>query len=309
MYNPRKDYPKNQKDFEILMKEIDNEFIRLEIPIENREVNVGILLSKWLGYKGHFSPDMNLVNNDIFTGDSLRAKTIHWYDKMYGDKQLIDNKITSVPIKIKGNYYSLDIPIKYGNIQYTFDKKMLSNESPNYCNIITCIKNITKAYIDTISNDEAKDILIFSINCIESLNWLNDIIKKNKGLHPLFEIALKDYYSSSDSFFNKNLTQSAWFSQQALEKIIKAFLSLGGFTYPKNNRGHDLVALINILNNNLNINIENNLIEASNLTPSVRYGEVSIDINMVYNANISFLNFLHFMKDNKIVEQYIAKNK
>lgn len=304
MYNPRKNYPINKIQFEILMTEIDEEFKQMGIPIENREINVGFLLNRWLGYNGKFSPDMNLVNNDVFTGDSLRAKTINWYDKMYGNKQLINNDIAKIPIRLNNNYYEFNIPKIFGNINYFMDKNLSCHESINSCNLLKCISNITEIYLDKLSVDDLKKFQIFSIKAIQAFNWLYKIDN-----HKLFSISLSDYNSSSYNLFNNNIEQSIWASQQALEKIIKAFLCIGKYTYPKNNKGHDLIALIELLNKNLNLNIDHNIISSANHSPSVRYGEVETNFNMGFQANLNFVNFIIIMNNNEQVNEYIKNHK
>ncbi len=303
IYNPKKDYPSNREEFEILMNEIDNEFENQKVPLTARPLQVGMLLGKWLGYSGNAFPSIDLEKNDIYTGDSLRAKTYKWYDDMYGDKLNIDFVVSVVPIKVKNLYFELEIPTIMGHVDFFIDKHLKNNgNNMDSINVLNCIKNIKQQFIDNISEEDLFKIGNTAIEIIYAVTWFKFIIKKYNNID-LFQISLNEYNSSTINFFQNNLSQSAWSSQQCVEKIIKAILTYGSFSYPKGKDGHDLIKLKDKLKIDTNIILTTEL-DKTNYSPNVRYGEVPVDVESVYDANNCFVSVIIELYKNYTVKNY-----
>ena len=307
MYNPRSRLPKNKDEFEILMLEIDKELSNLKI--SQRPIHVGILLSKWFNYTGSLFPEDRLAYNDIYDGDSLRAKTYLWYDLMYGQKLIVDFSLKSIPIKINNVIWEMVIPRAFGNVYFFLHPNLSYKGNKIYDgNVFNYIEGMTQKFVYVVKNEEYAYILNLFTDTTRAFNWMNSISTKINNENDLFKVSFRDFYSSTKNLFISNLEQSIWSSQQSIEKLIKKLLELGNHSYPKGYKGHNLEELGEELNNKTHIRVDQDLLKMANYSPNVRYGEISVTENDALAANNSFIQIIINLEKNPISKIYLNKH-
>jgi len=164
--------------------------------------------------------------------------------------------------------------------------------SPPNSNALCCVQKLTQGIASRLSDDELKHYAYAFQEALEALMWHDSLPKSD-----LFDMAQKDFASSTDDLIARRFGQSRWASQQAMEKTIKGLLTLGGTPFPTSGGGgHNLPSLSRLLATSHDIHIPEPALMSGHCPAAVRYGEHPSTEDQALAANTAVITALQSMR-------------
>jgi len=304
-----KDYPKNEKDFHNLMLAVDKELTNRGLQPFQRSMHISRLFAEAFNWSGNIFPDKKLVQLPGFEGQVLMAKAQKWYEDFYANK--LNICLDSFPIIIRNNLWEMRIPYVYGKVDFFVNKNLNIEKKENKlntCNILTLINDFSQYLADDLTVEEIRNIILKFDLALKALYWQSKLPKLETPKEDLFSIAKADYESSTLLLLKLKKSSyglSMWSSQQTVEKTLKGLLSLGNFTFPTTNNGHNFTNLQSLIKNNINVDIPTTLLDKMNYKPKIRYEENDHKQNLALIANHGVLELFKFLSEDKNMKLYL----
>jgi HEPN domain-containing protein len=287
-------YPKNEHEFDALMRAIDEALAARGLTPAQRPLNVPFLLGSALGWSGNVLADADLAKHAGYTGDVLMAKAHRWYEEHYGKKLNIDFGFGAVPYRLANAVWLVRLARTWGTVRIFADRNLLNRgtdgitSGPASYNALCAVEDLPQPLINSIENEEIARFHRFYIFAHENLQWHSGLTESD-----LFRAARDDYSASTTDLLSGRYGLARWGAQQAAEKTIKGLLAVGGTNYPTGGRdGHDLIHLANLLRNARGAQIRHSQLVAASCSPRVRYGEELSSEEQALTANHAVLAIL-----------------
>lgn len=286
-------YPQSIEEFESLMRAADAHLASQDRAITVRPLLVGTLFNQAFGWSGPAFPPKELANYPGFDGPVLLAKSYRWYDQVYGTKLHVDFALGHAPYRLGKALWRVRFPLIFGRCRLFIDRDLkncgnsiASKENDCTLNMLCCIEELPQGFADRVKDRELNDYLVFFMQSHQAFAWRDSHL----GGHELLVQAKSDYAASVDDILSRRYAQSRWASAQAVEKTLKAILSLSGIRYSTSGKaGHDIVTLAEKLAEAHQVNLHKATIDLVQCSPAVRYGEESSSEDQALHANHAVL--------------------
>jgi len=268
--------PRNDSEFEALMRAIDHELMRRGLQPPQRPLHVCRLLWEAFGWGGNFLPDKRLAEHPGFAGDVLLAKAYNWYDQVFAERLNTDGAIAFVPVRLANAIWRARLPLVFGTCQFFMHEdlknagtKGVVSHGPARLNVLTCIEGFTPGLCKRISEAEYLSFFEFFVRSFAAMNWRVALTG-----NVYFVEAIADFSSSVDDLMAQRFAQARWAAAQSVEKTLKGVLNLAKVSFDiKGSSGHDLLKLGKLVNAVLDTAIPEIALSAAMCSPGVRYGE------------------------------------
>ena len=100
-----------EEEFEVLMREVDQELQDREVPIHARELTDLAEVARILGVRMKGGPLDTGPIPGVYTGDSLSAHVFEWIEKRYGDRLKVDFRIGRTVFLLRGAAWLIRFPL------------------------------------------------------------------------------------------------------------------------------------------------------------------------------------------------------
>lgn len=259
------------------MERIDQQLIDENIPPKGRQVKGVSEVAKALNTEIPWVEN-RFARKDDFSILSLAAHISIWFQNKYEDRLNMGFSSKSM-VKLKGDYYVLNIPHSWGEPKLSFNPR--SEMTQDGCiNIAKCIDGLTDYIIKRITHEEIK---MLAVRLYEAI-FLTQILDKLINIDMLKE-AKSDFIQSVETYFRDQCVPglSKWHSLQFSEKVLKSFINSKGEKYAYT---HNLNELLKKAADCGLGNVEKYDIKIIQCKPEVRYSSDLVSVQDAYNAHI-----------------------
>lgn len=293
----RPEIPKNEKEFNKLMEEIDDLLKNRKIPIYNRPIHAPIEIARRLKISFPLVSIKGEAVLDVYHSDSLSAHIHNWYRRKYGDRLKAQMGIGNGIILIRKDPWRVVYPMIFWTIsficendieKYEHSPSITTNGTPPVINILNLIEDMSNDYAKSLTVPELREIKRIFLLGLEALSYL-DMIKS--------KLFIKEAQIDLENAVNDILSQPAHYGQskyaslQFSEKLIKCFLSEKSTRFPKSHNLSDLYSLA--VGHGLP-QFSTDLITQVQCGAGVRYGDEIVDLDDAIRAHYSSLGICFF---------------
>lgn len=287
--------PETDAEFEAMMQAIDGVLAARELKPAQRPLNVPPLLWDAFGWEGNILPPREFASKPGFKGQVLLAKAYRWYDQIYADKLKMDSSFAHIPVVLGHDIWRARIILLYGSVLMFVDRdlnnrgnRMGSGQNRASYNILCAVDGLSQELSTRLIDAELERYAILTQVAYKALVW-REGLPRNEFL----DTARGDYSASTEDVLARRPAQARWAAQQAVEKTLKGLLAIAGIAFPTGGpRGHDLVHLAKLLEQEAFITIDSSDLAAASCSPGVRYGAEPSTKAQALNANHAVLRIL-----------------
>jgi HEPN domain-containing protein len=277
------------------MQAIDGSLASRGLRPAQRPLNVVPLLWEAFGWEGNVLPPPELASKPGFEGQVLLAKAYRWYEDVYADKLKMDSSLSHIPVLLGHDVWRARIILVYGTVTMFVDRnlnnrgnRMGSGQRRATFNILCAADGLSQELASRLSDEELGRYAGLTQVAYKALVWREGLPRIE-----LLTTARGDYNASTEDILARRPAQARWGAQQAIEKTLKGLLTIAGITFPTGGpKGHDLVHLAGLLEQNASIALDHSDLVAASCSARVRYGEEPSAEAQALNANHAVLQFL-----------------
>ncbi len=225
-----------------------------------------------------------------YSGDDLTTRIFQWFKNLYGDKLKVEWGVGSIAVELAGDIYEIKYPWIIGSVKMIADPSTMSQkdqmiDNKPAVNALSYIKGLSPQIASSLNQQQLHELLqIFYLgySCLDKMGYAARDTE-NPGQNLLIPEALGDLKASSTHLLERppELGLSKWSSLQAVEKMIKAYISPKGGSFKWT---HSLTELANEAEKLGLVPISRNDIQVVQCSPSVRYDSSGLTLTEVVAA-------------------------
>ena len=236
------DWPKSRAEFEELILAVDKDLRRGQVPIPWRPLEALRILSSSLHAEFLMDDSADSPGRDSFEGQDFAGHVLEWFRARYGPRLLLDFGPGQVLLVIRGDPWTASMPKIFGRVHLCLSPDSgpadpaQRGKLPSY-NVLDSVRGLPSAMREDLSPEELRYIWtavtrgLRVLTSLAALSHLGLVAAARRDLD-----ALVCHCMAQPPHFG----QARWSALQAAEKVIKAFMSERGKTFP---RTHDLGVL------------------------------------------------------------------
>lgn len=281
-----------KEDFESLIREIDSDLQKKNIPIHARELHAAKEVSKRLNITLPVAPLSSDPIPGNYEGASLSAHILEWFDNKYGDRLKIDFAIGYSLVLLKGDAWLLRFPLIFGKVTIVCERdlsKQFKNMAVNRAgqphqkaivNLLKLIEKLPQGLANQLTDTELRGLIGYYSFGHKFYNAAESFCRGKE----LAASAITDLKASAKAGIDNAQVygQSLWLSLQASEKMLKFFIQEKGEQFPHT---HDLTRLTKIASKLCLPSIDNRIVDEVQCDASVRYAQQECPVTKVVNAH------------------------
>lgn len=294
----RPEIPKNEKEFNKLMEEIDDLLKNRNIPIYNRPIHAPIEIARRLKISFPLVPIKGEALPDVYHIDSLSAHIHNWYRRKYGDRLKAEMGIGKGIILIRNDPWRVVYPMIFGTISFICENDIekykhfppfTTNGTHPVINILNLIEDMSNDYAKSLTVTELREIKRIFLSGLDALSYL-DVIK----LKPFIKEAKIDLENAVNNILSQpaHYGQSKYASLQFSEKLIKCSLSEKVGKFPG---VHNLSELYCLAVRHGLSEFSTDLIMRVQCGAGARYGQEMVNLDDAIIAHYSSLGICFFI--------------
>ncbi len=277
----------SEEEFLALMEDIDREMIADNIKITARPLRAGLYVTKRYNITLNAIPPNRPPKKGCFDTLEISIRIHKWIEQRYGEKTKIYFHTGRVVFPLRGDLYVIRCPKTYGKVKFVCDPNTFGNKgskigknNPPICNILDSIEDLTANFAQSLNAEEVIKItaaFISGMRAYKSLEAIKDLDYVNEATGDL---------DAAVSHLTSNRPQpglSKWASLQAVEKLVKAYISQKG---EKIKRTHSLNTLFGQAKELGLIVPPQIYIDDVQCSADVRYGETPVCIEDAVKAHL-----------------------
>jgi len=276
----------SEEEFLLLIEGFDQEISRENIKISARPF---ALIRK-------FTSRYNIILNGLpprrppkhgcFDPLEISIRIHDWVKKRYGEKLNIPFQIGKIAIPLRGDLYLINCPHIWGEVDFFCDpmtigqkREAIGLDAPPTANILDLLENLTPDLAQSLSFEEFVKInvsFLLGLGAYLSFEVIKNVsyIREAKGDLDASVFHLMGH--------QPQMGLSKWASLQAVEKVIKAYISLKGETIPQT---HELGKLCTQAERLGIPRPHKKFLDILQCPAKVRYGEISVSIEEAVKAH------------------------
>lgn len=302
-------YPETDHEFDALMQAIDQRLTSEGLQPFQRPLMVGRLFWEAFNWGGQMIPPKALADSPGFTGDVLMAKANRWYEQTYAEKLKMDWAYGHVPAQIGNAIWRVRFGVTYGQVELFLDRHLENRgattgsrgASASY-NVLCAVEELPQGMVDKLSEPILDEYFNFYISTFQSLQWREELPRTD-----LLLAARADFDQSTADVMAQRYSQARWAAQQAVEKILKGLLSIGGTEFPRGGaNGHNLKHLGELLQSEHGISLSAAVLDLASCSPKARYGEEPSTEAQALLANHAVLAVLEQLRSSSKITSLLA---
>lgn len=261
------------EDLERLLRHIERKLEREQVPIHIRPIKAMQEVAHTLGIALPGGPPAVVARlPNAWISEAIHAR----YERSYGDRLKMDFSIGRVVILVRGDLWTLRIPLVCGSeIGIVSVRERIQKPGPTggseVLNAIDCIQDLPDGVRSSLSDEELKhalDVCMLGQYAFVNFSRIGD--------ENLLRAALSDHQDAVSQLTaqRRHCGHSQWASLQATEKTFKAFVAGKGRQYSRGN--HNLETYAKEAENAGLPVTDRALLSQIQCKPGVRYGEISV---------------------------------
>lgn len=270
----------SETEFQSLMEDIDSEMVACKVPITARPFKAGMIISDRYDIQLNAVPLRREPIPGDYSSGELSIRIQQWVDQRYGAKTALDLRIGTVALPLRGDLYVINCLKTWGNVKFIFSPTTIGEKRPSVeidqpptCNIVDIIDGCTPDLAKSLNAEEVLKCVIAFYNgmvAYTAMDAIND--------QPYIKPALADCEAAVGHLFtpHTNYGLSKWASLQAVEKLIKSYLTVKGQAFEKI---HVLDTLYNVAQAAGLPKPPIKFINDIQCSPGVRYGEIIVNVD------------------------------
>lgn len=288
--------PTDATEFDQMMDSVDRHLARRDLTPPQRSLHAIRLISMALNLSGITFLGVGVVRGEPFSPSDLLPRVFDWYDETYGERNKIDLSLGYVVLPLRDTYWTLQIPFGCGVVEPFIDRSLANvgrqrgtRMHPATLNVLTCLRGITQAYAELLSNDELTHVMKAYSRGYVAMRTLGEM----RG-HQLFDQAKGDYRHSVEALSAGDaLSKARWDNAQCAEKIFKGLLAQAGQEFPTSGRrGHDIAHLGRLISTTFGSSIPNGKLCDIHCPAAIRYGEINVDMHEAWTSHAALIDTL-----------------
>lgn len=266
-----------------LIESIDAEMRQQNIPIHARPLRGAMRLADRLKIKLMLAPP-----------DEITRLVSDWFKEKYGDRLKVDFSPGDLAFLLRNDLFRFKFPKIWGRFTVkaeleSFNQRKMSFEAakrPKYLEInpLHYIVDLTETYVRSLTLSELEEIS-------KLFKWALDLFEliRAAASHNLVKEAMGDLHAAVANLFTipPHYGQSKWASQQATEKLLKAYIEKKG-KEPKH--VHDIQKLADYAHSLGMVRFRSDEIEKIQCPAGVRYGDICVSLLETIEAHHASLN-------------------
>ncbi|WP_213786561.1 hypothetical protein [Enterobacter hormaechei] len=207
-----------------------------------------------------------------------------WYKERYGNRLHTSYDIGFILLLLRGQVLICRVPNFFGECNFFIDQDLDTKKNMNETNILEMIEGITQDFANSLTEKEQSYIFSSFQKGSKAAIIISDWRYSNLEM---IKAAINDLEGIKNNFIlnQPHLANSKWAYNQFVEKILKSWLLKTGSTRPElQDKGHKLISLVRLFNENYQNEIDESKIPAIIGKPSLRYDEIEVTNEELINV-------------------------
>lgn len=236
----------SEEEFLALMEDIDRELADEGVKITARPFMAGLRITKRYDIVLNACPPRRAPKADSFEPLEISIRVHDWVEKRYGQKINIPFHIGRVVMPLRGDLYIMNCPNTFGTVKFVCEphsfgqaRETIGRNAPPIVNIVDLVEDLSPDLASSLTAEEVVKIGIGFVNgmgAYSALRVVNDLeyVREAVGDFDAAVFHLIEHRPQAGL--------SKWASLQAVEKLIKAYISQKGGTVKRIHSLQELVA-------------------------------------------------------------------
>lgn len=277
----------SEEEFLSLIEDIDREMAAEGVKITARPFVAGLKITKRYDVVLNACPPRRAPKLGCFDPLEISIRIHDWIEKRYGQRLNLPFHIGRVVLPLRGALYLINCPTTYGTVQFVCEphsfgqrRETLGVEESPTGNIIDLVEDMTPDLARSLTGEEVLKIgigFVMGMGVYSALRVVSDVeyVREAVGDFDTAVFLLMEHQPQPGS--------SKWASLQAIEKLIKAYISQKGEAVK---RTHSLQGLYDQAGRlGLPVPPQQYLTDVQ-CPAGVRYGEVAVSVEEAVKAHL-----------------------
>jgi hypothetical protein len=280
-----------EAEFQQLMAGVDRQLQTEMVPIPSRPMKAESILAVQLGEPFVHPYPKREPAEGRYTGDDLTIRVSRWFKARYGNRLKMYFGPGRMVIMVLRDPWLVRFPMLTGTWSLFLSATEPSDPSgrvrragepfvPMRFNIAGSFVDLPPELVMHLSDRQAEKIMTTWRNGFMALTDLNDVQRR----HELVPLATADWDAAVDHLTadRGELGLARWGSLQAVEKMLKVYISLRASTYK---RSHELAGLADDAEKLGLAPIDRTWLALVQCSPGVRYGTEQVTLDAAVTAH------------------------
>lgn len=289
-------------EFEALMEEIDQEMIAEGVGIPARPMMAGLKITRRYNIVLDVIPSNRAILAGVFTPEQISLRIHDWMRKRYGERLKLSFTLGRVVVPLRGSLYAIRCPVVYGSVRFVCEPGRFGQPRPSIgvrtvptCNVIDLIDDFTTGLAQSLTAEEVVKIGLAHTSAMAAhiaVHAISDVQFATEAIGDL-DAAVRNLMEHKPQ-----AGLSKWASLQAVEKLLKAYITATGGTVQRHHRLGDHVG--DAVKRGLPPPPKRYIVDLQ-CPAGVRYGQIAVSVE---EANIAHLISLEMCE---VAAQWIGK--
>ena len=275
----------SEEEFLALMEDIDGELAKEGVKITARPLMAGMRITKRYDIILDACPPRRAPKANSFEPLEISIRVHDWVEKRYGQKINVPFHIGRVVMPLRGDLYTINCPTTFGTVRFVCEPhnfgqvRQVRKEKAPVCNIVDFIEDLTTDFSRSLTAEEVVKISVAFTNgmaAYSALRMVNDVEYVSQAVGD-FEAAVFHLMEH-----RPQAGLSKWATLQAVEKLIKAYISQKGGAV---RRTHSLSELADHAATFGFPAPPKQYLDNVQCPPGIRYGEISVSVEEALKAH------------------------
>lgn len=277
----------SEEEFLSLMEDIDREMAAEGIKITARPLMAGLKITRRYNVVLNACPPHRPPKAGCFDPLEISIRVHDWVEQRYGERIKVPFHIGRVVLPLRGDLYLINCPTTYGEVQFVCEphsfgqqRETLGVDAPPTCNMVDMVEDMTPNLARSLTAEEVIKLGIAFTTGMAAYSAL-DVIRDVEYVRE----AVGDFDAAVAHLVEHRPHPglSKWASLQAVEKLVKAYISQKGEAV---RRTHSLEGLYDQAAR-LGLPAPPRQYLADVQCPAgVRYGEVAVSVEEAVKAHL-----------------------
>ena len=277
----------SEEEFSALTEQIDSELANEGVKISARPLKAGMRLSKRYNVALNACPPRRAPQPGSFEPLEISIRIHDWMERRYGEKIKVPFQIGRVVMPLRGALYIINCPTTFGTVQFVCEphnfgqaRETLGTKAPPICNMVDLIEDLTADFARSLTAEEIIKVgvaFVIGMGAYSALRAINEVTYVREAAGDLDAAVFHLMEHKPQPGLSK------WASLQAVEKLIKAYITCKRGSVQ---RKHNLQELADYAVT-LGLSAPPKQYLADVQCPAVvRYGEVAVSVEEAAKAHL-----------------------
>ena len=277
----------SEEEFSSLVEDIDREMAAEGIKIPAPPFIAGLKVAKRYGVVLNACPPQRSPKPNCFEPLEISIRIHVWFEQRYGERVKVPFHIGRVVLPLRGALYLINCPTAYGTVRFVCEphsfgqkRETIGVDEPPPCNMVDLIEDLTPDFACSLTGEEVIKIgvaFVTGMGAYSALGVVSDVeyVREAVGDFDAAVFHLMEHRPQPGL--------SKWASLQAVEKLIKAYISQRGEAV---RRTHSLQGLYDQATSLGHPTAPQQYLTDVQCPAGVRYGEIAVSVEEAVKAHL-----------------------